>query len=54
MTKIDSKFLNILATDEEASVGTITNKAITPKQLKDNMISGGGGELNGSSHWGRL
>ena len=36
MSKIDDKFLDILATDVEAAEGTNTTKAITPKQLKDN------------------
>ena len=33
MAKLDSRFLNIFATDEEALIGLTDNKAITPKQL---------------------
>ena len=46
MAKMDSRFFNIFATDEEASLGIMTNKAITPKQLKDNAIGGGSGGGN--------
>ena len=31
MAKLDSRFLNIIATDEEASTGALDNKAVTPK-----------------------
>lgn len=33
MAKLDSRFTNLIATDEEASAGLLNNKAITPKQL---------------------
>ena len=36
MARISDKFIDILATDAEASEGANTTKAITPKQLKDN------------------
>ena len=33
MAKLDSRFIDLIASDEEASAGIIDNKAITPKQL---------------------
>ena len=39
MAKLDSRFIDIIATDVEASVGILDNKAITPKQLKDKKDS---------------
>ena len=39
MARISDKFIDILATDAEASEGANTTKAITPKQLKDNTSS---------------
>lgn len=34
MAKLDSRFINFLATDEEASSGLLENKIVTPKQFK--------------------
>lgn len=35
MAKLDYRFINFLATDEEASIGLLEDKAVTPKQFKE-------------------
>ena len=34
MAKLDSRFIDLIASDEEASAGLLEDKAVTPKQLK--------------------